>query len=85
MAEVAGWVVAVLVAVVAVLVRMVTNARQKAVNASSRPPVDESASQVRQAVTKATKAEIEGLWDTLEGDDPSGGIATAANEARNQR
>ena len=77
--------VALLVAAVAVLVHLLKSARKSA----TMPPLPASQSaaivSAQNAVTKATQAEIEELWDALNDDDSGDLIAKASDEARGNR
>ena len=85
MADAAGWIVAALVAVVAILSRLLTKARQMAAKRVVTPVDVQPIREAQQTIKNATKAEIDGLWDKLDGDDDADDIASAANEARDNR
>ena len=82
MVDAAGWIVAVLIAAVAVLTRLLSKARQTAKNGRVTVVDVEPIREAQQTIKNATKAEIDGLWDKLDGDDDANDIAAAANDAR---
>ena len=75
------------VAVVAVLVMMCLNgARRRPAGKGPTPARRRSdAAATRQAVMKATRENLERLNAGLEGEDPEGSMADAANRARKER
>lgn len=85
MAEAGGWIVAVLVAVVAVLVRCVERSRSERAEGRAARRRDARVSAQRDAIVDAAEANLEGLRDDLDGDDPEGDIASAADAARADR
>ena len=85
LAEVGGWVVAALIAVVAVLIQYVRSARKVAAEQTGPPPESQEAAAVRATVVEVAQEDIDALLAGLEGTDSSGFIADAANAARDKR
>lgn len=85
MAEAAGWIVAVLVAVVAVLARCLERAHSRRAGGASGSPTDSIVSAQRTAIMNAAESNLDRIADDLDGDDPEGGIANASNAARSDR
>ena len=85
MAEGAGWVVAALVAAVAVLGHWLRNARQLARNNPSGPRnVTQVTAQLEGIQTRA-QSDLDDLWDDHDSTDPEAAIAAAADAARTRR
>ena len=84
MAEMAGWLVALLVAAVAALLGYMRQLKAKAHQAPAPPvPTQVLAEEVQTAA--AAQADIADLWDDHQSDNPAEAIASAADAARGQR
>jgi len=84
-AEASGWIVAALVAVLAVVWRMFERARSEAVRASLRAETDLIVKAQRVSAIEATRANLEEIAELVTGDDPDGKIADLSNESRASR
>ncbi len=81
MAKAAGWIVAALVGLVALLIDSLRRARQDA----KRPP-DATKVQVEiDTITQEAQNGLDALWDDYQGDDATAAIAAAADAARGDR
>ena len=85
MPEFSGWIVAVLIAAVAILARCVEKGRSRRLMGSIRPPKNLIVEAQRAAALRATQANVEEIDAALQGDDPEGLIASRANSARSDR
>ncbi len=85
MAEASGWIVAALVAVLAVVWRMFERARSAAVRASLRAETDLIVKAQRASAIEATRANVEEIAELVGGDDPEGKIADRSDEERAAR
>ena len=80
-----GWFVAAFVTVAALIYGWIRKARSAVVTMPPSARDSRGIEEAREHVVEAVEANIEGLWDDLESDDPSGAITEAANEARRNR
>ena len=85
MIESLGWIVAALVAVGVLLVQIVRNTGSGDSKAPGSSPEAAKVAEDRRKVVDATEADIKGLWNGLESDDPEGAIADAAHRSRLDR
>tara|TARA_R100001443_G_scaffold14484_2_gene24391 strand:+ start:206 stop:463 length:258 start_codon:yes stop_codon:yes gene_type:complete len=85
MVKASGWIVAVLVAVIAVLSAWIKRIRRTGQKQVQNPPIDETLHSTRVEVTEATEEEINAIWDDLTGDTPAQSIADEANKSRRRR
>ena len=84
MAEVAGWLVALLVAAIAAMLGYMRQLKAKAHQAPA-PPVPTKVLVEEEQTAAAAQADIDALWDDHQSDNPAEQIANAANAAREQR
>jgi len=83
--EAAGWIVAVLVVVVAVLFRCIERGRSERDKRHSAAFTDSIVSAQRRTIIDAAQTNLDRLSEGLAGDDPEGAVADAANQARSDR
>ena len=81
MAEAAGWIVAALVVVIAILVRRISKAHTEAAKTFDSL----AGGQGRETVQKAAQADLDALNEQLKGQDPVTSITEASNVARRGR
>ena len=85
MAEAAGWIVATLVAVVAILGHLLARARHLQREASQGPPQAPQIEQQQAGIRAEAQGDLDALRDAYNSDNPSAAISEAANAAREQR
>ena len=85
MTESLGWVVAVVVGVLAVVNRCISKKRDKAVKGPVAPPEQIAASHARDAIESAAQRDMDEVSDAMEGDKVAEKLAELANRAAKRR
>ena len=85
MTESLGWVVALVVGVLAVVNRLVSKKREKAAKGPTAPPEQIAAAHARDAIKDAAERNMGEINDALQGEDVATKLADIANRAAKRR
>ena len=85
MTESLGWVVAIVVGVLAVLNRCISKKRDNAVKGPTAPPEQVAASHARDAIKDAAERNMGEVDDAMEGEDVAAKLSELANRAAKRR